>query len=117
MSAADDWSSTVPQCWLNAAHRPTFGLHRNDDQLDRLSGFMSCDDRHPQAQVRGGLPPGINNANDNYFFRLPRVGLVALREAADLSMRKSSRFFPLLIAAVSHLGCAPRPAQVFPSLS
>src|SRR5262249_49790639 len=33
---------------------------------------------------------------------------------ADLSIRKSSSFFPPLIAATSHLGFAPRPAQVSP---
>src|SRR6516225_11359235 len=33
---------------------------------------------------------------------------------ADLSIRKSSSFFPLLIAATSHFGFAPRPAQVSP---
>src|SRR5262245_46893294 len=33
---------------------------------------------------------------------------------ADLSIRKSSSFFPRLIAATSHLGLAPRPAQVSP---
>src|SRR5215472_11090923 len=33
---------------------------------------------------------------------------------ADLSIRKSSSFFPPLIAATSHLGLAPRPAQVSP---
>src|SRR3954465_2707881 len=32
--------------------------------------------------------------------------------AADLSMAKSSRFFPFLISAASHRGIAPRPAQV-----
>src|SRR3954451_16970285 len=32
--------------------------------------------------------------------------------AADLSMAKSSRFFPFLISAASHGGMAPRPAQV-----
>src|SRR5215472_13088229 len=33
---------------------------------------------------------------------------------ADLSIRKSSSFFPPLMAATSHLGFAPRPAQVSP---
>src|SRR5262245_8455041 len=33
---------------------------------------------------------------------------------ADLSIRKSSSFFLPLIAATSHLGLAPRPAQVSP---
>src|SRR6516164_10447901 len=33
---------------------------------------------------------------------------------ADLSIRKSSSFFPLLIAATSQRGLAPRPAQVSP---
>jgi len=33
---------------------------------------------------------------------------------ADLSIRKSSSFFPPLIASTSHLGFAPRPAQVSP---
>src|SRR5262245_66169914 len=33
---------------------------------------------------------------------------------ADLSIRKSSSFFPPLIAATSHRGLAPRPAQVSP---
>src|SRR5215470_10512327 len=33
---------------------------------------------------------------------------------ADLSIRKSSSFFPPLIAATSHLGFTPRPAQVSP---
>jgi len=40
---------------------------------------------------------------DLRFFRLFR---------ADLSIRKSSSFLPPLIAATSHLGFAPRPAQV-----
>src|SRR5262249_50301395 len=33
---------------------------------------------------------------------------------ADLSIKKSSSFFPPLIAATSQLGLAPRPAQVSP---
>src|SRR5262245_1845306 len=33
---------------------------------------------------------------------------------ADLSIRKSSSFLPPLIAATSHFGLAPRPAQVSP---
>src|SRR5262244_2811427 len=33
---------------------------------------------------------------------------------ADLSVRKSSSFFPRLIAATSQRGFAPRPAQVSP---
>src|SRR5215470_15926164 len=33
---------------------------------------------------------------------------------ADLSIKKSSSFFPPLIASTSHLGFAPRPAQVSP---
>src|SRR5262249_59659786 len=33
---------------------------------------------------------------------------------ADLSIKKSSSFFPPLIAATSHRGLAPRPAQVSP---
>src|SRR5215831_14035513 len=33
---------------------------------------------------------------------------------ADLSIRKSSSFFPPLIAATSYRGFAPRPAQVSP---
>src|SRR5262249_29259188 len=33
---------------------------------------------------------------------------------ADLSIRKSSSFFPLWIAATSQRGLAPRPAQVSP---
>src|SRR5262249_1102765 len=33
---------------------------------------------------------------------------------ADLSIRKSSSFFPLLIAATSQRGFAPRPAPVSP---
>src|SRR5215472_17973314 len=33
---------------------------------------------------------------------------------ADLSIKKSSSFFPPLIAATSHLGFAPLPAQVSP---
>jgi hypothetical protein len=33
---------------------------------------------------------------------------------ADLSIKKSSSFFPPLISATSHLGFAPRPAQVSP---
>src|SRR6516165_12321583 len=33
---------------------------------------------------------------------------------ADLSIRKSSSFFPRLIAATSQRGLAPRPAQVLP---
>src|SRR5262249_45999095 len=33
---------------------------------------------------------------------------------ADLSIRKSSSFFPPLIAATSQRGLAPRPAQVSP---
>src|SRR5215472_4453281 len=33
---------------------------------------------------------------------------------ADLSIRKSSSFFPPLIAATSQFGFAPRPAQVSP---
>src|SRR5262249_33015868 len=33
---------------------------------------------------------------------------------ADLSIKKSSSLFPRLIAATSHLGFAPRPAQVSP---
>ena len=46
------------------------------------------------------------------FFRRRRVCLAALRAgAADLSIRKSSRFFPALIAAVNQRGCAPRPAR------
>jgi hypothetical protein len=55
----------------------------------------------------------------DYFFLRPRVFFATtLRAAAaGLSIRKSSRFFPALIAAVSQRGCAPRPAQVFPSLS
>src|SRR5262249_16316586 len=32
----------------------------------------------------------------------------------DLSIKKSSSFFPPLIAATSHFGFAPRPAQVSP---
>src|SRR5215831_11709350 len=55
-----------------------------------------------------------------------KVGAVTVYEAqrfdlrflrpfrADLSIRKSSSFFPPLIAATSHLGFAPRPAQVSP---
>src|SRR5262249_38954643 len=33
---------------------------------------------------------------------------------SDLSIKKSSIFFPPLIASTSHLGLAPRPAQVSP---
>src|SRR6516162_11337217 len=33
---------------------------------------------------------------------------------ADLSIKKSSSFLPRLIAATSHFGFAPRPAQVSP---
>src|SRR5262249_17530262 len=36
------------------------------------------------------------------------------RFRADLSIRKSSSFFPPLIAATSQRGLAPRPAQVSP---
>src|SRR5262249_30705034 len=36
------------------------------------------------------------------------------RFRADLSIRKSSSFLPPLIAATSHRGFAPRPAQVSP---
>ena len=36
---------------------------------------------------------------------------------AVFSMAKSSNFFPSLIAATSHRGLAPRPAQVLPALS
>src|SRR5260221_11941773 len=53
-----------------------------------------------------------------YSFRQRLDFLTTLRAgAADLSIRKSSRFFPALIAAVNQRGCAPRPAQVFPSVS
>src|SRR5260370_13550555 len=36
------------------------------------------------------------------------------RFRADLSIKKSSSFLPPLIAATSHRGLAPRPAQVSP---
>src|SRR4051812_40656913 len=47
----------------------------------------------------------------HFFFRR-RV--VAFFEGVALSIRKSSSFLPSLIAAVSHLGVAPRPAHVSP---
>src|SRR5262249_49236333 len=44
-----------------------------------------------------------------------RFGLRFFRPfRADLSIRKSSSFLPLLIAATSQRGFAPRPAQVSP---
>jgi hypothetical protein len=60
----------------------------------------------------------LPESDKGYFFLRPRVFFATLRDAAaDLSIRKSSRFLPALMAAVSQRGCAPRPAQVFPSLS
>lgn len=47
-----------------------------------------------------------------HFFVRRRV--VAFFEGVALSIRKSSSFLPSLIAAVSHLGVAPRPAHVSP---
>src|SRR4029077_15559984 len=48
--------------------------------------------------------------NRVYFFLLFLPGVV-------FSTAKSSNFFPSLIAATSHRGFAPRPAQVLPALS
>jgi hypothetical protein len=47
-------------------------------------------------------------------FPLPRACLARpfFDLVGDLSMAKSSRFFPFLISAAIHLGIAPRPAQV-----
>src|SRR5215831_15837887 len=40
-----------------------------------------------------------------------------LRRRLDLLTAKSSSFAPAFSFSVSHLGCAPRPAHVFPALS
>src|SRR5215510_8214014 len=51
----------------------------------------------------------------SYAYEAHRFDLRFLRPfRADLSIRKSSSFLPPLIAATSHLGFAPRPAQVSP---
>src|SRR5262249_5552829 len=65
--------------------------------------------RHPSpaSLVPSGLIDGLYEAYrfDLRFLRLFR---------ADLSIRKSSSFFPLLIARTSQRGLAPRPAHVSP---
>src|SRR5499426_697828 len=49
------------------------------------------------------------------MYKGQRLGLRLLRLfRADFSIRKSSSFFPALIAATSQRGFAPRPAQVSP---
>ena len=58
-------------------------------------------------------PTAINGALDApefYFF-------FARRFLAVFSIAKSSNFFPSSIAATSHRGFAPRPAQMLPALS
>src|SRR5262249_50984857 len=60
-------------------------------------------EHHPHDSV---LARGTNGQRfDLRFFRFFR---------ADLSIKKSSSFFPPLIAATSQRGLAPRPAQVSP---
>src|SRR5262249_46795578 len=60
------------------------------------------------ATYRPSLPPRCGCEGQRFDLRFPR------RFRADLSIRKSSSFFPPLIAATSQRGLAPRPAQVSP---
>src|SRR5882757_6035827 len=55
----------------------------------------------------------------HFFLRRDFLAAEVLREAATLglSIRKSSRWAPALMAAVIQRGCAPRPDQWFPNLS
>src|SRR5262249_51783908 len=80
----------------------------------RLSGWRRRRETHsrtpyPSAKpkIRATAISSIGPAHrlDLRFFRPFR---------ADLSIRKSSSFFPPLTAATSHLGFSPRPAQVSP---
>src|SRR6516225_7981775 len=58
---------------------------------------------------------GLRHVMYNFGYEAQRFDLRFLRPfRADLSIKKSSSFFPPLIAATSHLGLAPRPAQVSP---
>ena len=59
-----------------------------------------------------GVSKGNRSSPMAHFFFRRRV--VAFFEGVALSIRKSSSFLPSLIAAVSHLGVAPRPAHVSP---
>ena len=59
-----------------------------------------------------GVSKGNRSSPTAHFFFRRRV--VAFFAGVALSIRKSSSFLPSLIAAVSHLGVAPRPAHVSP---
>src|SRR5262245_40297706 len=77
----------------------------------RLGAGRSMPDGTPSLGLRGHRREQLVTSGyeaqrfDLRFFRPFR---------ADLSIRKSSSFFPPLIAATSQRGFAPRPAQVSP---
>jgi hypothetical protein len=98
--------------------------------LGRASGLMQFLSQRPRVSRELPNPPqshapaselaeaaadfGVPFRVIEPVFRLPRVFLAEplFAFAADLSIAKSSRFFPALIWAAIHLGIAPRPAHV-----
>jgi len=68
-----------------------------------------------QIALVGRAAQGLGMGDIAKVYEAQRFDLCFFRPfRADLSMRKSSSFLPPLIAATSHLGLAPRPAQVSP---
>src|SRR5262249_35141896 len=77
----------------------------------RLGAGRSMPDGTPSLGLRGHRREQLVTSvfeGQRFDLRFPRPF------RADLSIRKSSSFFPPLIAATSQRGFAPRPAQVSP---
>ena len=97
--------------------RPT-GLGSGVDKDRPTTPSLSASGRsaastRPVSCTHGlGVSKGNRSSPMAHFFFRRRV--VAFFAGVALSIRKSSSFLPSLIAAVSHLGVAPRPAHVSP---
>src|SRR5262249_37090378 len=79
-----------------------------------------CNGANSDHDVHNSWSPLVSrsqafNATEEKALEGQRFDLRLLRRfRADFSIKKSSNFFPPLIASTSHLGFAPRPAQVSP---
>src|SRR5262249_57236554 len=79
-----------------------------------------CNGANSDHDVHNSWSPLVSrsqafNATEEKALEGQRFDLRLLRRfRADFSIKKSSSFFPPLIASTSHLGFAPRPAQVSP---
>src|SRR5262249_55179053 len=109
---ADGFSSAVVMhCWkdvenvrsptTNSAQRPTKMAKRNAICFGIMPPVIAA----PKMSALKFAEVYEGQRFDLRFFRPFRP---------DLSIKKSSSFFPLLIAATSQRGFAPRPAQVSP---